>query len=71
MTLTHGQAKIDKLAIRRSRLVQAGAWTMGLYAVVDVEENDRLVLLKVPRQAGTRECAGRSPERRRRPPRPR
>ena len=60
-----------KLAIRPFRLVQANAWTMGLYAVVDVEENDRLVLLKVPEQAERRECAGRNPERRRRPPRPR
>jgi len=71
MTLTHGQAKIDKLAIRRSRLVQAGAWTLGLYAVVALEENDRVNTLKVAEETARRECAGRNLERRRRPARAR
>ena len=55
----------------RSRLVHAAAWTLGLCAVVAIEENDRLTMLKVGEERARRECAARNPERLRRPRRPR
>jgi hypothetical protein len=51
------------------RLVRVGAWAMGSCAIVAVEENDRVVMLKVPEKVGRREYAGRNPERRRQPTR--
>src|SRR5262245_20812205 len=65
--------RLDFSLSRRSvlRFVQAAAWAMGSCAIVAVEENDRVVALKVGEQAERRECAGRNPERRRRPAPPR
>jgi hypothetical protein len=34
---------------------------MGSWAIVAVEENDRVVMLKVPEKVGRREYAGRNP----------
>ena len=51
------------------RLVRVGAWAMGSSAIVAVEENDRVVMLKVPEKVGRREYAGRNPDRRRQPTR--
>ena len=71
--LEKGEASpITQLTTRKFiavRLVRVGAWAMGSCAIVAVEENDRVVMLKVPEKVGRREYAGRNPERRRQPTR--
>jgi hypothetical protein len=73
LDLEKGEATpITQLTTRKFiavRLVRVGAWAMESCAIVAVEENDRVVVLKVAEQAERRECVGRNPEHRRQPAR--
>ena len=68
--LEKGEATpITQLTTRKFIAVRVGAWATGSCAIVAVEENDRVAMLKVPEKVGRREYAGRNPERRRQPTR--
>ena len=68
--LEKGEATpITQLTTGKFISIRLAAWAMGSCAIVAVEENDRVVVLKVGEQAERRECVGRNPERRPQPAR--